>query len=385
MELTIRYSNVYTRNRDASAYIIVNQGGTSSSKTYSILQLLLKRALTEKLHISICSLAMPHLRKGAMKDWLDILGMCGVYAEEEHNKTDSIFKVKNSTVEFFSLDSPGKARGPRRDILYINEANLVSLETYRQLELRTRQTIYLDFNPADEYHWIYDEILDCNRSDVAFIKSTYKDNPFLLPQEIKKIERYREIDQNYWTVYGEGDRGSSIATIYPNWMQCSEFPAGCDIIYAIDFGYVNPTAILGIGIKEDCIYVDELLYQSQLTNSQRIDMAKLLIPPDHRSKPLYADSAEPQDIDEFHRAGFNCKPSNKEVAKGIDKVKEYKMFITNRSVNVLKEIKSYKWQEDKNGIVQDGEPIKLNDHAMDAMRYAIHTHTTRRKGVYAVA
>jgi phage terminase large subunit len=175
----MKATELYEMNLNAATPIVINQGGTGSGKTYAILQALLKRAWHERLHISVCSVTMPHLKRGALRDWLSILEMNGLYDESIHSKSEHTFKIRKSTVEFFSLDMPGKARGPRRDILFINEANLVPLETYRQLELRTKKTIYLDYNPADEYHWIYDELVDANRSDVTFIKSDYRMNRFL--------------------------------------------------------------------------------------------------------------------------------------------------------------------------------------------------------------
>lgn len=373
MELTLRHSRVYTRNREATTPIIINQGGTGSSKTFSILQLLMVRALTEKLHISICSITLPHLKRGALKDWIGILNTAGVYTDAMHNKTDNTFKLGDSTVEFFSLDMPGKARGPRRDILYINEANLIPMETYRQLELRTKKSIYLDFNPSDEFHWIYDQLLDANRSDVTFIKSTYKDNPFLSTQEIAYIERYKEMDENYWKVYGLGERGSSRAAVYTHWQLCDEFPEGGEDIYGIDFGWNNQSAVTHIKIKDNEVYARERLYKSQLTNSDLIEILKEVVT--NRSSYIYADAAEPQFISEISNAGFNIYPANKDVEKGIDTVRSRKLFITKDSVNLIKEIKSYKYKEDMNGRVLE-EPVKLNDHLCDALRYAVHTYLT---------
>lgn len=375
-------SEVFEKNRQAGTRIVINQGGTSSGKTYAILQHLLIRAYEEPLHISVCSVTLGHLKKGALKDFIFILSQLGLYDEKVHNKTNNTFHLGGSFLEFFSLDQPGKARGPRRDILYVNECNLIPYETFNQLLLRTRKQAFIDYNPADEYHWIYDKLLP--REDVTFIKSTFRDNPFLSAEVVKEIERLKETDPELWRIYGEGERGTNRNTIYPNWELCDSIPEGCDIIYGLDFGYINPSALVRIGIKEKSAYCEEVYYQSYLTNAQRIEKARELLPTHEMRQPLYCDSAEPQDIEEFYKAGFNAKASNKDVEKGINKMKEYKIFITRGSVNIQKEIKSYKWQEDKNGRILES-PVKFNDHALDAIRYAVHTHELKKgSGKYVI-
>jgi phage terminase large subunit len=380
--LRLKVSDVFEKNRQAKSRIVVNQGGTSSGKTYSILQHLLIKAYEEPLHISICSVTLNHLKKGALKDFISILTQLGIYDEKIHNKTNHTFRLGHSSIEFFSLDQPGKARGPRRDMLYVNECNLIPYETFHQLLLRTRKQVYVDYNPADEYHWIYEKLL--TREDITFIQSTFRDNPFLSAEVIKEIERLKETDPQLWRIYGKGERGTNHNTIYPDWELCNSIPDGCDMIYGLDFGYVNPSALVRIGIKERSIYCEEIYYQSYLTNAQRIEKAAELIPAHEMRQPIYCDSAEPQDIEEFYKAGFNAKPSNKDVEKGINKIKEYRVFIIRNSVNIQKEIKSYKWQEDKNGRILE-QPVKFNDHALDAIRYAVHTHELKKSsGKYVI-
>lgn len=380
--LKLKVSEVFERNRSADTRIVVNQGGTSSGKTYAILQHLLVRAFEEPLHISICSVTLGHLKKGALKDLITILTQLGMYDEKAYNKTNHSFRLGSSFLEFFSLDQPGKARGPRRDILYVNECNLIPYETFNQLLLRTRRQVYVDYNPADEYHWIYDKLL--TRDDITFIKSTFRDNPFLSSEIVKEIERLKEVDPELWRIYGQGERGTNRNTIYPSWQLCDSIPEGCDIIYGLDFGYINPSALVRIGIREKSIYCEEIYYQSYLTNAQRIEKARELLPLSEIRQPLYCDSAEPQDIEEFYKAGFNARPSNKDVEKGINKMKEYNIHITRPSHNIQKEIKSYKWQEDKNGRILE-RPVKFNDHALDAIRYAVHTHELKKgSGKYVI-
>lgn len=383
--LHLKVSEIFEKNFNASERIVVNQGGTRSGKTYSILQVLLAKALSDKVHISVCSLSLPHLKKGALRDWLDILNKYELYAEHLHNKTDNTFRIRVSSakqqyslIEFFSIDNPAKARGPGRDILFINEANLIPFETYKQLVLRTRKQIYLDFNPADEFHWIYDHVL--NRDDVKFIKSTFIDNPFLPIEMRQEIERYRDVDENFWRVFGLGERGHSQAVIYTHWQFCEKIPQQGQIIYGLDFGFNNPTACILICIHDQNIFADEIIYQSQLTNSDLITKLKEL---KINKYPIYADAAEPGRIEEIRRAGFNIKPASKDVDKGIDTIKAHKLFITKTSLNLIKEIKSYKWQQDINEKVLD-IPLKLNDHALDAMRYAVHTYFSKSAGTYAL-
>lgn len=381
VELKIRASNVFQRNHDAGSFIVVNQGGTSSGKTYAILQLLLTIALSEKVHISVCSLAMPHLKKGAIKDWIDILTNAGVYKELNHNKTDNTFQINSSKVEFFSLDMPGKARGPRRDILFVNEANLIPYETFQQLLLRTRRKVYIDYNPADEFHWIYDKIIP--RDDVTFIQSTYLDNPFLDEQVRREIERLKDTDENLWQVYGLGNRGTSRATIYTHWQLCDVIPPYGEDIYGLDFGFNNPTALLHLKIYDGAIYAEEMLYRTNMTNNDLLQLLPEKIIPNRQSQ-IFADAAEPQRIEEIRRAGYNIKPADKSVKDGIDRLRRTPLYISKSSANLIKEIKSYKYVEDTNGKIMD-TPVKINDHAMDALRYAWHTYNLKPQGKYFIA
>lgn len=377
-EVRLKASEIFSKNYNADTFIVLNQGGTSSGKTYSILQVLLTLALSDTYHISICSATMPHLKKGALKDWIDILTANEIYNEADHNKTDQVFKVGTSKVEFFSLDSPGKARGPRRDILYVNEVDLVHQTTLQQLMLRTRKRVYLDFNPAPEFHYVYDDIQ--TRDDCTFIKSTYKDNPFLSPQTIQEIER---LQGNDWQVYGLGNRGSLKGCIYTHWKTIEAFPEGCEIIYGLDFGFNVPSALVRVGIKEHDIYIQQMIYESGLTNS---DLIREMALHNIGRSVIYGDAAEPQRIEEIYRAGFNIKPADKSpgsVKKGIDSIKARNLFITQDSPDIIKEIRNYKWMEDKNGQTLE-DPVKSMDHSLDGLRMAIHSHLTKPSGKYTI-
>jgi phage terminase large subunit len=346
--------------------IIANQGGTRSGKTYTLNQLLIALALKEKLSISVTSVAFPHLRRGAMRDWRTIMENTGLYDPNAHVRTEQVYNYPNgSYTEFFSSDNNLKVRGPGRDILFFNEANLTDFDTFTQLMLRTRKAIFIDFNPADEFHWIYDNIL--TRPDCYFIKSTYLDNPFLPNEQVKEIENLKNVDENFWRIYGEGERGHSEGVIYTHWKPYHGTMAG-NICYGLDFGYNNPTALTKVTEHDQDLYWEEEIYQSQLTTPDLINMMKPIV---KHSDPIYCDSAEPDRIEELRRAGFKALPANKNVKDGIDFIKSKKLFIHSGSANILKEIKSYKYKTKGKKLVNEPEePIKMNDHAMDAGRYA---------------
>lgn len=301
-----------------------------------------------------------------MRDWRKIMEDFKLYQPAAHMKTEQLYTYPTgSYTEFFSVDNTLKVRGPGRDILFINEANIIQYETFRQLLLRTKKCIFIDYNPADEFHWIYDKVL--TRPDCYFIKSTYLDNPFLPQEQINEIESYREADPNFWRIYGEGERGHSEGVIYTHWQTAPQISGG-NICYGLDFGYNNPTALVKVTEKDKNLYWEEEIYQSRLTNTDLIGMLKQIVKP---HDPIYCDSAEPQRIEEIRRAGFKAIAANKDVKAGIDFVKSRKLFIDQGSVNLLKEIKSYKFKTKGQKVTNEPEePLKLNDHAMDAARYA---------------
>lgn len=368
--LTLKGTNVLERNMAASTRYIVNQGGSRSSKTYSIAQKFIAKAFTEHDEVfTIARKTLPALKASAMRDFFEVLRNEDLYDEALHNKTENTYQLNGNLIEFISSDQPQKIRGRKRKYLWLNEANEFTLDDFLQFSLRTTGEITLDFNPSDEYHWIYDKVL--TRDDVTFIKSTYRDNPFLEPELVNEIERLQHTSPVDWQVFGLGERGYSEETIYTNWQICDKLPPGGEIIYGIDFGFNNATAVTEIVVYDGAYYVDEILYETRLTNSDLID--RLILLPDIRNYPIYADAAEPQRIEEMNRAGFKVYPADKSVNDGIDKVKRSTIYVTKRSTNILKERGSYKWQKDKNGYILD-KPVKFNDHSLDAIRYAIHTH-----------
>jgi phage terminase large subunit len=371
MKLFLEGTPVFEKNWDAlksSKRIIVNEGGTGSSKTYSIAQVFVLLMLKSKgAVLTIARKTMPALKATAMRDFFNILKQHNLYNPDRHNKSEGTYQYGTNLVEFISVDEPLRVRSRRRNFLWLNETNEFSLEDWRQLSMRTDGPIFFDYNPSYQFHWIYDEVIP--RKDCIVIPSTFKDNPFLSKDLVREIEHYKEIDQNYWHIYGLGLRGMSEVMIFTNWDYCDELPEG-DTIYGLDFGYNNPTVVLKIVLRDEGWYAEELLYKRYLTNAQLIkELEKIGVP---QKKEIYCDSAEPQRIAELQNAGYWAMPADKDVSKGIDTVKSRKIFIKKNSLNIINEIKKYSWKKKGEEILD--EPVKIFDHTMSALRYGIHTH-----------
>jgi len=383
-KIKVLYTDVFEWNLEAylskKYRVIANQGSTRSTKTYSIDQLLaLYIPIKEVKSISIVSPSLPHLKRGARRDFLEILENAGIYSDDKFNKTDNIYHYPNgSYAEFFGVDEPGKVRGPGRDILFVNEANLIPFAIYKQLALRTKEIIFIDFNPVDESSWVYD-VADAEGN--IMIHSTYANNPFLSKEQTNEIESLKGADENLWNVFGLGLRGKSSELIYTHWKTCKELPGRGERFFGQDFGYNVPSALVDIEIYEGAIYVDEIIYEQKLTTGDLIELYKSN--GIFKNREIFCDCAEPKTIEEIRRAGYNAKEADKDVTEGIRKVKSMPLYVTERSVNILKEIKSYKWKTDINGKpVKDkdkDEPVKFNDHAMDAIRYGVFTKLFKPK------
>ena len=358
------------------------QGGTSASKTYSILAVLINKALSiHGIEISVVAETIPHLRRGALRDFLKIMKSTGRYFEERFNRSLLRYEFANgSVIEFFSADDSSKLRGARRDILYINECNNVTFDAYNELAIRTRKEVYLDFNPANEF-WVHTELKDEPDSD--FLILTYKDNEALDQSIIDQIEKNREKAKtstywaNWWKVYGEGQLGMLEGVVFSNWKQIDTIPKEAKLIgLGLDFGYTNdPTAIIEIYNYNGQRIVNELVYQTGLLNS---DIAKLL----PKNVVVYADSSEPKSIDEIKRHGITIKGVTKgkdSINYGIDVIQRNEYLVTSNSGNLIKELRSYIWDTDKQG-KRLNKPIDFNNHAIDAFRY--HEMETLGLGSY---
>lgn len=352
--------------------IIVNEGGARSGKSYGTIQILIHTALSKpRTRISIVSHSLPHIKRGAYRDFTDIMNRWQLWSDDQFSYTEFVYTFKNgSYIELFGLEDEGKARGPGRDILFVNEANLISKALFDQLAIRTTGQIFLDLNPADFDCWCY-AIAD-NPSNFK-IHSTYLDNlDNLSPLQVQYIEAYKDADPFMWEVFGLGLRGKSTETIYTHWKLCSSLPMRGEIFYGQDFGFVVPSALVRCELFEGAIYVEELIYENKLTTTDLIGRYEAIGMT--RTGEIFCDAAEPKTIEEMSRFNYNVKPADKDVWAGIQKIKTMPLYITETSHNLIKEIKNYKWKVDKDGVVKpEEEPVKINDHALDALRYAVFT------------
>ena len=385
--LNLKGTVVLQKNLNANTRIVVNQGGTRSSKTYSLAQLIILKALQSKGKVyTICRKTLPALKSSAYRDFFNILESHNLYNPDNHNKSELTYKLNNNTIEFISVDQPAKVRGRKRNYLWLNEATEFSLEDFIQLSLRCTEKIYLDFNPSDPYSWIYDNVI--NRDDCTFIKSTYLDNPFIPDETIKEIERLKQLDSNYWTIYGLGDIAQPTETIFRQFELCNNIPTEANLVaIGMDFGYSNdPTAIVEVYKLNDDLFINELLYSKGLTNQDIANKLREL--GITRQTEIIADSAEPKSIEEIHRLGFNVKPAKKgadSINMGIDILRRYKIHITKNSTNAINEFKYYKWLVDKNGQVINKPATNQLDHLIDAVRYtALNKLTTNYSGKYYI-
>ena len=369
----------YYHTKKSKARIQVHQGGTRSGKTYSIIQCLIEWCWLNKgasKIITICRKTGPALKASAMRDFYTILEKEEWYSESNHNRSDGTYRLFGNLIEFISVDQPSKVRGRKRDILFINECNEIFKEDWRQLILRTQYKIIIDYNPSDEFHWIYDDVIP--RDDTEFFKTTYLDNPFLGEETIAEIERLKETDENYWRIYGLGERGMSQATIFNHWKTVDKVPPEYKLLcFGLDFGYTNdPTCCVAIYTDGHGYLLDELIYATGFTNSRIAEEMRLAGVGRHDM--VIADCAEPKSIDELHGFGFNMHPARKgadSVRSGIDYMKSHPLSITSGSLNGIKELRNYKYKEDKNGRVLNS-PVDAFDHFMDASRYAITFNQT---------
>lgn len=350
--------------------IKIIQGGTSAGKTFGILPILIDKATkTGGLEISVVAESIPHLRRGALRDFLKVMKWTNRFVDERFNKSLLKYEFANgSFVEFFSADDSSKLRGARRDILYINECNNVNFEAYNELSIRTKKEVYLDFNPANEF-WV-EEIKEDAEAD--FIILTYKDNEALDDGIVDQIEKNRlkaetsTYWRNWWKVYGLGELGMLEGVVFSNWKPLDIIPSDARLVgIGMDFGYTNdPTSIIEVYKHNETRILNEIVYQTGLLNS---DIAKLL----PKDVPVYADSAEPKSIADIQRYGITIKGVTKgrdSINYGIDVMQRENYLVTSKSINLIKELRSYCWDSDKTG-KRLNKPIDNYNHAIDAVRY----------------
>jgi len=365
----------------------VVQGGTSSSKTYSIIPMLIDYAIKTPLsEISIVAESVPHLRRGAMKDFIKIMIATGNFIDSNFNKTNLVYHFTNgSYIEFFSADMPDRLRGARRDVLFINECNNIVFDSYYQLAIRTKKFIYLDYNPTNEF-WVHTELV--NDSDTDFIILTYKDNEALDKAIVKEIEKAREKAKtsaywrNWWLVYGLGQTGLTQGIIFPDFKIIDTIPQEARLLgVGIDFGFTNdPTTAIELYKYNDTYIANEILYKTGLTNNDIYNHLK------HINSFFVADSAEPKSIFELQQYGLNIVGANKgadSINFGIQLLQSKNISLTSQSTNLIKEQRNYSWDTDKQGKALQ-KPIDRYNHCCDALRYIATNVINNNTGKYHI-
>lgn len=353
--------------------IRIVQGGTSSSKTFSIIPLLISYAITEPdSEISIVAESIPHIKRGSLKDFIKIMRWTNNWKDENFNKSDLKYQFDNgSFIEFFSADQPDRLRGARRDVLFINECNNINFDSYQQLAIRTQKFIYLDYNPTSEF-WVHTELENDNDSELIVL--TYKDNEALSPSIVHEIEKARDKARtsnywlNWWTVYGLGKIGSLQGVVLSDWKMIDSVPSEAKYVGSgMDFGYTaDPTTLVDVFQFNNEYIFDEVIYEPGLLNGAIATKAKAGI-----KRRIFADSAEPKSIDEIYRLGVNIRGADKgrdSIKFGLSLLQENPFRVTKSSLNIIKELRGYVWATDKTG-KQLNEPIGHLNHAIDAMRY----------------
>ena len=389
------YTPVYYRTMDAickTDRFVSSCGGTRSGKTFADLQCLFELAVQDKKPTitSVVSETFPHLKRGAIRDFPEAIG--DYWNESYWSKGEYIYRFPHNgaIIEFFSADSPAKVHGPARDRLFLNEAQSIPYEIARQLFVRTRGLIILDYNPTHSF-WVNENVEI--RDNCKTIHSTYQDNPFLTEEQVAEIEANRG-DRNWWQVYGEGKVGTLEGVIY-EFEQIDEMPDheegaadGLREVWGMDFGFTHdPTAIVRVlaDTGRKVAYVDEICYKTGMVNAEIAQVLQGQSVP--RWVHIWADAAEPKSIAEIGmQSGLNVVPCDKSAPVRSDRLKfqlqwmqGWRLYVTKRSLNLIKELRNYTWAKDRDGNFT-GQPIDIFNHAMDAMRYALYSELAGNEG-----
>lgn len=394
MKLQLHHTNIFTRNKNATEKIIINRGGTRSSKTFSILQLFIYKALTEQnKKFLVIRKYGPSLKITTMMDFRLLIYDLGLSKYVKEEKMDRNFWINGNLIHFDSLDDPWKKKGSNWNYILFEEFTEFTQEDFMTMQLylsaptkKERNQIYAAFNPVDEFHWIKTDLLDPDTFEINEIVSTYKDNPFLHSEVVKSIEDLEKQNPNFHRIYGLAEWGRLEDLIYSNlWANIDVMPKEFDeVIYGLDFGYTNESALVRIGFKDEKVYEEELIYESELTNTKLIEKMNKVIPKEEKeNKFIFCDSSEPDRIDEICEDGFCAMPMSKEkgsvytsiqytIGKGI-------IYITKNSPNLKKEKQAYSWKKTKDGRKLE-EPVKYRDHLMDAERGALYTYHKEYEG-----
>jgi len=361
---TVIFEKNYAALNDQGIRFVINEGGSRSSKTYSLCQLVIIYCLQNNNKVvSIIRKTFPALRATVLRDFIEILKELNIYSVEDHNKSEHIYTFPNgSIVEFFSVDDEQKIRGRKRDIAWCNEANELYFDDFTQLNMRTESKLIFDYNPSESTSWLY----ELPTEESILIKSTYKDNPFL-PQSIRaQIEDLKRTDEALYQIYALGEKAISKSNIYSNWSFIPHRPARfVNYVYGLDFGYNHPTALMRVYWCDNDIYIEPVIYESYLTTPMLIDKMQSFNV--EKTVTIVADYARPEIIAELNNAGYDVQNANKVVKKGIDNIKTFGVLCQDDKA-LRKEYENYKWK--KVGDMITDEPVKMFDDAMDAIRYA---------------
>lgn len=368
---------------------VLSVGSSRSSKTFSMMQWILLECLRnpdKNMLISVVRASFPSLRRTVYREFVDMLKMYKLYDESRHNKTEHVIHINGNSVEFFSLGDSQKVRGAKRTYLYLNEANEVPYESAQQLFLRTEERIFMDQNPSDMWHWSF-KMKD--REDVDYIHSTYKDNPFLTKATINQIESYKELDENFYRVYALGLPGFAITTIYTHWKEYNDRdlivyaedgspqPIYDSVVWGLDVGWTHIMALTKCYIKDDCVWIEEVIAESNLTSS---DLIRLMN--DYgvsKEDDIWVDAAAPTMVEDLKRAGYCAKSADKSVKEGIDLIKSKRMYVNSNSTKLINEVRRYQWRTKDETIIY--EPVKANDDLCDSFRYAIWNYFRKTKRI----
>ena len=375
----------------SNARLRCHQGGTRSGKTYAVCQYLIYLLTTSKdpLVISIIRKTLPALKGSVQRDFLEIAEAVGMFDDGAiFNKVEGQFIYNGHLIEMLSVDDSQKIRGRKRNIAFLNEANELNIEDFRQINMRTTDFVILDFNPSDPIHWIYDEIIP--RDDCDTWITTYKDNKFLSQDLVYEIERMRERDPDYWRVFGEGQKAVfSARQIFSNWTfkPLADFPnfdRDTEGVVGLDYGYTkDPTSACYIVRKSDTIFIHELIYKTGLTNSDIVDELRRL---GYDQTLIYYDAAEPKSGEEMKRLGMYVKPAIKgtgSINAGISLLKEFDIVVSQESKNIIKEYHNYYWEQLKDGTIIN-KPVDRFNHAMDAIRYGVYSQYSKRSDFFVI-
>lgn len=358
-------------NYESTADVVVNQGGTSSGKTYSIEQVLfLLASIESKIVITVAGQDIPNLKAGALRDAETIYQSSQMLKDciKSYNKTDRIFYFNNGSVlEFKSYDNAQDAKSGKRDYLFVNEANGIQFDVYNELALRTKKKIFIDYNPNSEF-WVHEHVI--GKPNVQLIISDHTHNPFLPDKVREKIEALKEIDYELWKVYARGATGKIFGLVFDNWYLCDGIPTSAKLVaHGLDFGFTNDeTGCISVYQQDGELWAAENLYETGLTNKDIYNRVGNLI----KREEVIADSAEPKSIEELRRLGMNVSGAKKgadSVKNSIDILKRYKINVTRGSVNLRMELGRYKWKVDRNTGKAINEPVDTFNHLIDPLRY----------------